>query len=177
MIVIAGRAGSGKDTLADYLCAHQGHAKVALADPMKGFCAKIFGWEHSRMWGESYLRNAPDPEWDGLTARHALQTLGTEWGRACHPDVWVRYLLRTAPERSVVSDIRFPNELAAFRMHGAYTVLLLGSHRPLAEGADHVSEATEWDPKDFDVVVPKMATAVDTYHYVRDTLERRGALL
>lgn len=31
-----------------------------------------------------------------LTPRHALQQLGTEWGRSCYPNVWVDYALRVA---------------------------------------------------------------------------------
>ena len=31
-----------------------------------------------------------------LTPRHALQTLGTDWGRACYQDVWVAYAMRVA---------------------------------------------------------------------------------
>lgn len=31
-----------------------------------------------------------------LTPRHALQRLGTEWGRACYRNVWIDYALRTA---------------------------------------------------------------------------------
>lgn len=31
-----------------------------------------------------------------LTPRHALQQLGTEFGRACYPDIWVEYTMRVA---------------------------------------------------------------------------------
>jgi hypothetical protein len=34
-----------------------------------------------------------------LTPRHALQTLGTDWGRACYGDVWVAYAMRVAQKR------------------------------------------------------------------------------
>ena len=40
---------------------------------------------------------APDPT-DApchLTARYALQLLGTEWGRHLYPDTWVEYVIRT----------------------------------------------------------------------------------
>lgn len=33
-----------------------------------------------------------------LTPRHALQQLGTEFGRACYQDVWVAYAMRVAKE-------------------------------------------------------------------------------
>lgn len=35
---------------------------------------------------------------DYLTPREALQKLGTEWGRDCYPDTWVRLAMRRAQE-------------------------------------------------------------------------------
>jgi len=36
--------------------------------------------------------------WGWLTPRHALQQLGTQWGRDCYGDVWINYGLRIAHE-------------------------------------------------------------------------------
>jgi hypothetical protein len=55
----------------------------------------------------------------GVSARHMMQTLGTEWGRACiHPDFWVM-IARAETQRIianggsvVIDDVRFPNEAA-----------------------------------------------------------------
>lgn len=77
-----------------------------------------------------------------LTPRHALQQLGTEWGRACYPNIWVEYALRVAidilkerrgysaqgglmpdgggdrPRGVVIPDVRFRNEVDAIRAAG-----------------------------------------------------------
>lgn len=40
-----------------------------------------------------------EAEWESLaylTPRHALQQLGTEWGRDCHDSIWISYGLRLA---------------------------------------------------------------------------------
>ena len=81
----------------------------------------------------------------GVSARHMMQTLGTEWGRACiHPDFWVmiaraetRRIL--ADGRSVViDDVRFPNEAAMIRDLGGE---LWRIERPgIAYNGDHESE-------------------------------------
>jgi len=116
-------AGSGKDTVANYLVKHYSFVKVALADPMKRFCAEVFDFTDEQLWGPSEQRNEPDkrfkrplseqneavvkglqvprefvltPEMCHLTPRYALQRLGTEWGRDCYSDVWVDYCLRVA---------------------------------------------------------------------------------
>jgi len=107
IIGICGEAGSGKDTAADFLVKHHGFVKVALADPMKRFCSEVFGWSKEQLWGPSEERNKPDPRnlygtplrdplWFPmpLTPRHALQQLGTQWGRGCFEDVWVEYAVR-----------------------------------------------------------------------------------
>ncbi len=147
IIGIAGCAGSGKSTAASAL-ADRGYYVASLADPIKHICRDVFGWTHDRLWGPSANRNAPDPRWDGLSARRALQTLGTEWGRAMHPDVWVRKLLAEHADRcedgrtrTVVPDVRFQNELDAIVGAGG---LVIHIDRPGSglEGAagQHASE-------------------------------------
>lgn len=143
LIGIHGRAGAGKDTVADWLVRERGYVRVSLADPMKRFCAEVFGFSEEQLWGPSEHRNAPDARWDGLTPRHALQQLGTEWGRAMHPDVWVRYAIATAqrwaPSPVVISDVRFQNEVDAIVAAGGCVIEV---RRPgLASVGEHVSEA------------------------------------
>ena len=93
---LVGRAGSGKDTVADILVRDHGWVKIALADPMKRACAEWFGWGVETLWGPSAARNEPHAKLGGLSARKALQILGTEFGRACYQDVWVDYAMRIA---------------------------------------------------------------------------------
>lgn len=148
LVGIAGFAGSGKDTVADMLSAHYGFQKVSLADPLKRICKEVFGFSDVSLWGPSSYRNDPAPGWAGLTPRQALQQLGTEWGRGCHPDVWVRAGIRTAREildtgagytakfgvdrESILyfpkvegvafADVRFRNEIEAIQGAGGYVV-------------------------------------------------------
>lgn len=119
MIVgVCGRAGSGKDTIADILVRNHGFVKVAFADPLKRVCRDIFDFSYEQLWGPSERRNEQDtrylrkrgrifseavndfesfsPRDEYLTPRFALQQLGTEWGRNCYSDIWVEYALRVA---------------------------------------------------------------------------------
>lgn len=121
-----GSAGAGKDAVADHLTMTHGFVKVALADPLKRACREWFDFTDDQLWGPSAKRNEPDTRWPRpeevaeavddnsmggsitgylmkgrpaepfLTPRLALQRLGSEFGRDCSPDVWVRYAMRTA---------------------------------------------------------------------------------
>jgi len=96
MIVgVCAQAGSGKDTTADFFVEDYGYFKVALADPIKRFCAQMYGFSYDQLWGPSELRNKVDERY-GFTPREILQQLGTEFGRHYWEDVWISYALRVA---------------------------------------------------------------------------------
>ncbi|RJG46480.1 hypothetical protein D3Y55_21025 [Mesorhizobium sp. DCY119] len=74
---------------------------------------------------EGDLKEAPSVRLAGKTPRHAMQTLGTEWGRNCMgEDFWVgiwRQRVEAIIEvggRVIVDDCRFPNEAATIRRLG-----------------------------------------------------------
>jgi hypothetical protein len=200
IIVLAGPARSGKDTAADALEQRLDFVRVALADPLKAFCQGVYGWTNDQLWGPSELRDVPDrryprpgrvaaaarrladlerlPEaWrkrlaarGWLTPRHALQTLGTGWGRACYADTWADLSARRALDLVtlgrcvVVTDGRHRNEIARFRKLGAEVWLV---DRPGAglkgAGGRHSSELELRRLPDsaFDVIVPNEGTIGD----------------
>lgn len=201
LVGIIGQAGAGKDTIADHLVREHGFVKVSFADPMKRFAREVFDFAEHQVWGNIDAKNTPDPRWDGLTPRFALQTLGTEWGRGCHPDVWIRYALRIADAlrvggwrytpsyglfeeegRSgfgvVIADCRFANEIAAVRKAGGATVRV---RRPGFEGAVGVAHhASEEDQKSLpdsslDAVFENDGTIPDLLRRVDGWLGPRGA--
>lgn len=61
VILMSGKAGSGKDTVAEMLCDGAtgfGNAqRVALADPLKRFARSVLGMEEEVLWGPSELRS------------------------------------------------------------------------------------------------------------------------
>jgi hypothetical protein len=171
MIVgISGLANAGKDTVADFLVIGRRFVKVSLADPMKRFCAEMFEWDDDRLWGPSALRNAIDdrykrPDGEYLSARHALQQLGTEWGRSCYENMWIDYGIRTAQAilsgidynaqfgldwdddsndcgGVVIPDVRFKNEMAAIRKAGGevWRIVRPGEEGLTGAAAKHASE-------------------------------------
>lgn len=154
IIALSGRAGSGKSTVANILQKlvpfDAPITQMAFADPMKKFAKEVFDFTDHQLYGPSEARNAPDlrftrPDGTPLTPRFALQTLGTEWGRACDPEIWVKYTMRKALEHEavgfvvVITDCRFLNEALAVKKAGGQVWYV---DRPgMYEGALHASEA------------------------------------
>lgn len=119
LIGVCGKAGSGKDTIADYLIKTKGFKKIALADPIKRLVKDVFVLDdhtvYDRVAREQPLKNFPN--W---SVRKLLQFIGTELFREQLDDsIWVKslwYRIQQDKDNNyVVSDIRFPNELNFFR--------------------------------------------------------------
>ena len=76
------------------------------------------------------VKNHPQEMLCGRTLRHALQTLGTEWGRGMIGDtIWLEAMVRQIEERRdagsagvVIDDLRFLNEYRLLRDMGARIV-------------------------------------------------------
>jgi len=134
---LAGAAGSGKDTAADYLCTHYGFVRCAFADGLKAMLEALLehvGGDHAHLH-EPARKQWPIPQLDGHTARHLMQTLGTEWGRdILGRDFWVHALERhmgltaghPVHDRIVITDVRFDNEAAAVHRHSGHVLRLVG---------------------------------------------------
>jgi hypothetical protein len=60
LIGMSGLANSGKDTAANFMVERHGHAKVALADPIKRFARDLYAFTDQQLWGPSQFRNEPD---------------------------------------------------------------------------------------------------------------------
>lgn len=59
IILLAGRAGSGKDTVGAFLAQTYNGVCIGQADPMKKFCMDVFGFSEEALWGPSELREKP----------------------------------------------------------------------------------------------------------------------
>lgn len=107
-IALIGRAGSGKDTVAQVIrdhFPHLGYQRVALADPLKVMCQTT-------------------------SDRGLLQRVGVGV-RELVEDGWVQLLLHEIERqeatgaRIIVTDVRFPNELRALTERGFVAVRVL----------------------------------------------------
>lgn len=148
VVGITGRKYHGKDTAAAHFRA-QGYKHLRFADPLKQMLRAFYftaGCDPSLVERklEGDLKEAPCEYLCGKTPRHAMQTLGNEWGRDCISDtLWVDTLKRRAHiyDSLVVSDMRYPNECAAILSWGGLTLRVDASLRVPRNGhSDHPSE-------------------------------------
>ena len=146
IIGLTGLAGSGKSTVAKLLESY-GYDIVKFASPLKNMLRAylvtlgVDGDTIERMI-EGDLKEVPSQLLAGRTPRHAMQTLGTEWGRnAMSKTFWVDAWSSTAAghERIVCDDCRFPNEIDTLREQGAVIVNIVRPDAQTSAG-NHASE-------------------------------------
>lgn len=143
LIAVTGRKQHGKSAIADYLF-QRGFQVCAFADPIKHMLREGLGLSLDQTDG--HLKEVIDSRY-GVTPRHLMQTLGTEWGRKhVRDDLWVRLLiararaLHNAGYDVAVADVRFPNEAAALRAAGFSVWKVVRPGLPAAPDT-HESEA------------------------------------
>lgn len=132
IIGICGLQGSGKDTLGSILVNKYGFKKLSYAGVLKDIISILFGWDRELMEGatpESRKWREQIDEWwaarlqmPHLTPRFVLQYFGTELFRThFHSDIWVAAVERQLSKYSnvVITDCRFPNEIAMLKKSGA----------------------------------------------------------
>lgn len=142
IVAFIGPIGSGKTTAAACL-KPLGYHRISFADPLKQMLMTL-GLTHEQVYGSE--KEIPSPLLGHRTPRHAMQTLGTEWGRnLVAPDLWVRaWRYRCETHQLVaVDDLRFPNEYEMVRALNGVVVKIErpGSRRP----DEHESEAYEFE--------------------------------
>lgn len=176
-IGLAGRAGSGKDTVAGHLSSCHGYTKVSLADGVRDMALAIdpvVGYAHPEQYARlSYLVDSDGWEHTKRTVpevRRLLQVIGTDAVRdMISPTAWVDLAERKAAEVAgpvVFPDVRFPNEAAMIQAHGGLVFYVARDfrHGPEAEFL-HVSE-TAMDAYPVDGTIYNTRTRIALRDYV-----------
>jgi hypothetical protein len=203
IIGVCGFIGSGKDTIADYLVNVHGFRRESFANTLKDAVAAVFGWDRVMLEGRTKeareWREQVDPWWSErldiptLTPRWVLQYWGTEVCRkSFHDDIWIASVenkLRRSKDAIVISDCRFPNEIASIKSAGGIIVCvnrgelpswhimaakankgdLLAAEKLKALGV-HASE-TAWVGTEFDYVLDNNSTLDSLFNQVETVVQ------
>jgi hypothetical protein len=203
IIGICGLIGSGKDTAADYLVGFHGFRRDSFAGTLKDAVSAVFGWDRELIEGRTpearQWREQVDTWWaerlqmPHLTPRWILQYWGTEVCREhFHDDIWIAALesrLARRSDHTVISDVRFPNEIKAIKQQGGRIVWVqrgviphwydiackankgdTAAQRWLTDNAIHASE-TSWAGADFDAVINNNGRIDELYGELRTLVQ------
>jgi hypothetical protein len=115
LVAFTGRIRHGKTAAGRFLIDQHGFDRVSFADPLKVMLMTL-GVTREQLYHQDF-KEKPCEKLCGRTPRHAMQTIGTDWGRKMiHPDLWVEAARRqmreqmTQGKKLVIDDLRFDNE-------------------------------------------------------------------
>lgn len=164
VIGLMGGAGCGKSTTRHAMFSLCGRSvrtvDASFASPLKNVCIDAFDLTHDQVH-DGRLKETVDDRW-GVTPRQIMQVVGTELFRERLPEalpelglgngtLWVKHMetrldrLKKGPQGSdtlvIIDDVRFPDEVAMLRRHGAYILLVTREQAGSTAGAaGHSSE-------------------------------------
>ena len=203
IIGICGFIGSGKDTAADYLVGFHGFRRDSFAGTLKDAVAAVFGWDRELIEGRTpearAWREQVDTWWADrlgiphLTPRWILQWWGTEVCREhFHDDIWIAALesrLARRSDHTVISDVRFPNEIKAIKQQGGRIIWVQRGELPrwydnaIAANAGNTDEQdvlktmgihaseTAWVGTEFDQVIGNNGRIEDLYRQLKNLVQ------
>lgn len=183
LIGIVGKIGTGKSLVAEYLVEKKFN-EYSFAKPLKDI-ALTMGFTHDQVYGTQQQKLEINKYW-GISAREFLQKFGTNIGRNTIPSVipdmnlgksgspWVRLfeihwtkMFEENPFPSlVVSDCRFPNEVASIKARGGYIVKIT---RPSTDrdSAEHQHESESGiDELYHDMLIINNSTKENLYSHI-----------
>lgn len=152
VIGLSGPEGAGKSTVANLLH-NYGFGIVPFAKPLKDML-RALGVPEPCLTGTPEQKLSPLEMFGGKSARDAMKTLGTEWGRNCiAPDFWSKAWLHhvkglrharnewsIGSENIVADDVRFPQEVAAIKSLGGRVICVVRSMADFERRPTHPSE-------------------------------------
>lgn len=176
IIGLAGKAGSGKDTVADRWSTTAPFGRVPFTEPLKDAMRVIFGLTQAQLYTEEG-KNAVDKFWDA-SPRELLQKFGTDCCRqSFRDDIWVRSAERRIAglpfDNIVITDVRFINEAEAIKSWDGYLVKVdrPGYSRLTEEQQQHESETALDDWAEWDAVISNEGSLEELVEKASEVLE------
>ena len=184
IIAISGKKRSGKDTVADYLCQKYNFVKQCFADPLKQAVAILFDWKLEDLYNEN--KDLKDDFWK-IIRRKPLQTFGTELMRQnlqkYVPELgwvkdnfwvlrWMKEYDRKNPERVVIPDARFINEIELIRLKYPDEFFSIRINRNIQSNDIHLSEISLDQYDKFDFIIDNNSTFEHLFQQVDNIMEQ-----
>lgn len=183
LIGFAGRKQSGKNTCADFVSSIYKSNNIdtkiySLADPLKqDICINLLGLTYNQCYGSDEEKNsltnlrwvdmpgynkswkdATDYDQSGfMTARQAMQFIGTDIFRNMYSDVWVNGLTNKIRQENIpvaiCCDIRFVNEVEKFKSIGGIVIKLTRNPYNSNHSSETSLDPSNYSESNFDLVI------------------------
>jgi hypothetical protein len=177
-IGLLGNAGSGKDTLADYLVNDKEYIKYNFADPIKEISKIIFNLSDEQLYCS---KDIIDERW-GLSPRIIFQRIGTEFGqykiydlfpelkdKIAYRGLWLKlfevFLEANKDKNIVIADVRFKHEVDFLKKHNFNIIKI---NRENNKNDSHISEKEINLIKNVDYEINNNSTKEDLFTHYND---------
>lgn len=174
IIAFSGRKQSGKSTGADFITSiidkhNMSYAIYSFADPLKkDICMGVLGLTEQQCYGSDDDKNTmTDLWWDGvqLTARAAMEIIGTKLFRGLKTSVWVDATINKIRSQNldlaIIADCRFPNEVEAVKNNGGLNIRLDLDPFNSQSTSEKSLDREEYDWSNFDLVIENSKMNID----------------
>lgn len=181
IIALSGKARAGKDT-AFVFFSYNGFVRMALADPLKELCRKMFHLSKDQTDGA--LKEVADSRYS-RTPRSILIKVGNDM-REIYENVWIEQLLvkiKSLPSdaKIVITDLRYKNEAIVLKKAGAILCRLerhpsrdnmVSEETKLSKSETDLDDYKEWD---FTIPAELNETPQSLEKWVQGIMDKLGA--
>jgi hypothetical protein len=139
------------------------HVKIySFADILKKqICVDILGLEHKQCYGTDSDKNSiTHLKYRGqyITAREAMQIVGTDFFRELFTDIWpqstIRKIQKENPSLAIINDCRFPNEVEYVKKNNGIVIRLTRhNHAENEHRSEKILDKDKYDWNNFDYVL------------------------
>lgn len=169
ILAFSGRKQSGKSTGAQYvesiITTHSlpiSYRTYSFADPLKkDICMDILGLTYEQCYGSDEAKNTMTKlVWQGekLTARRAMEVIGTDIFRELYNPVWVEATInkikRDDIDLAIIPDCRFPNEVDSILDDNGYVIRLDLDPFNAQSNSESALDKHNYDWSRFSCVIP-----------------------
>lgn len=175
ILAFSGRKQSGKSSGAQYVeSIINNHAlpisyrTYSFADPLKqDICMNILGLTYEQCYGTDDEKNTlTELNWEGrkLTAREAMEIIGTDIFRRLKNNVWVDATINKIKKDNlklaIIPDCRFPNEVDTILEYGGHVIRLELDPYGSPSNSESALDKHNYDWSRFSCIIPNRGMTI-----------------